>query len=643
MCGIVGKVDRAKITERELRNMAQAIAHRGPDDEGYWIGEGVGLGHRRLSIIDLNTGRQPISNEDGTVWIVFNGEIYNFPAIREELIARGHIFSTTTDTEVIVHLYEEMGERCVERLNGMFAFAIWDVNRKELFLARDRIGQKPLFYSQQNGAFIFGSEVKAILAANKMIREIDYTAVHHYLSLRFIPAPHTMFKGIQKIPAGHTLVLRDGKVLIKRYWDLNFNDKIQDTEGGYLEGLEEQLQRAVGSHLISDVPVGAFLSGGMDTSTVVALMAEIQNSRFKTFAIGVEEQDFNELPFARIVADHFHTDHVEETVSANLIDLMPAMINYLDEPSDSIAACMYQAASLASQHVKVVMGGDGGDELFAGFDRYMGVGYINNYNLLPRFLRYRVLRPVFNRLPDSFTYKSLVQKLRWVDQLSDFEEGERYAEATAFFRFSHRQKEQLFSPDLWQHLSGVDSNQVIVEQYNKDNADDPIDRMLYADFMTRLSEHTLMLTDRMNMAFGLEARSPFLDHELVEYLARFPSKMKIKGRQLKYILRKFAETRLPDTITSRSKQGFMFPVAYWFRNELYPFLREQLENSVFVREGLFERDHVKMLIEEHRANRVDNHVRLWMLLNLELWHKLYIEQEDVSSAATRLRMSAGLG
>lgn len=642
MCGIVGKVGGAEVTHRELQNMARAIAHRGPDDEGYWAEGNVGLGHRRLSIIDLNTGRQPISNEDQTIWIVFNGEIYNFPELKKELIAKGHQFKTTTDTEVIVHLYEEMGESCVDRLNGMFAFAIWNIKTRELFLARDRIGQKPLFYSEKNGAFLFGSEVKAILAADNVAREINYTAVHHYLSLRFIPAPHTMFEGIHKLPAGHTLILRDGTVTIKRYWDLNYTDKLNYSEAGYLEGLEEQLHRAVRSHLVSDVPVGAFLSGGMDTSTVVALMAEIQKNQFQTFAIGVKENDFNELPFARIVADHFNTKHTEEVVSANLIDLMPAMVNHLDEPSDSIAACMFEAARLASQHVKVVMGGDGGDELFAGFDRYMGVGYINRYNMVPRVIRERILRPIFHGLPDSFTYKSMVQKLRWVDQLSDFEEGERYAEATAFFRFSHSQKEQLFSQDLWKSLKNIDSNQVIVEQYNKPNAQDPIDRMLYADFMTRLSEHTLMLTDRMNMAFSLEARSPFLDHELVEYLARFPSSIKIKGRQLKYILRKFAEKRLPSDITKRSKQGFMFPVAYWFRNELYPLLKDQLENSFFVREGLFNKKEVQRLIEEHRTNRVDNHVRLWMLLNMEVWHQLYIQQKDVASVGENLRRSAGL-
>jgi asparagine synthase (glutamine-hydrolysing) len=642
MCGIVGKVSSTAVELRELEQMARSIAHRGPDDEGYWLDGAVGLGHRRLSIIDLSTGRQPITNEDRTLWIVFNGEIYNYPELRDELLAKGHHFVTTTDTEVILHLYEEMGEACVERLNGMFAFAIWDCRDSELFLARDRIGQKPLFYLQRGRDFLFASEVKAILAADNVDRSIDYTALHHYLSLRFIPAPHTMFEGIRKLPAGHTLRLKDERVVIQRYWDLDFTDKLRHSEAGFLDGLEEQLRRAVGSHLISDVPVGAFLSGGMDTSTVVTLMAEIERKPFKTFAIGVKEQDFNELPYARIVAEHCHTEHIDEIVSANLIDLLPVMIHHLDEPSDSIAACMFQAARLASQHVKVVMGGDGGDELFAGFDRYIGVGYINSYNKLPLLLREKVFRPLIRSLPDSFTYKSAVQKLRWIDQLSSFQGGQRYAEATAFFRFSHQQKEHLFAPELWKNLQHIDSNGVIVEQYDKPNAEDPIDRMLYADFMTRLSEHTLMLTDRMNMAFGLEARSPFLDHQLVEYLARFPSRLKIKGRQLKYILRKFAEKRLPAEITARSKQGFMFPVAYWFRNELYPFLCEQLEQSFFVQENLFRRSEIHRLIEEHRSNRVDNHVRLWMLLNVDIWHRIYIQGQAVAQVSADLRKSAGL-
>ncbi len=644
MCGICGKIDGKgrEVHLRELKNMASAIAHRGPDDDGFYTKKGVGLGHRRLSIIDLSTGKQPISNEDGTVWIVFNGEIYNFLSLKKELLGRGHVFTTNTDTEVIVHLYEEMGERCVERLNGMFAFAIYDEKERLLLLARDRIGQKPMFYSSQPGSFLFASEVKGILAADGVDREIDVVAVHHYLSLRFIPPPHTMFAGISKLPAGHTLLYRDGNIVIRRYWDLDFTRKLQMDEQGLLEVLDRELYRAVDSHLISDVEVGAFLSGGMDTSTVVALMAGIRQDSFQTFAIGVQEQDFNELPYARMVADHFHTRHVEETVSAGLVELMPRIVYHLDEPSDSIAACMYHSARLAGRHVKVVMGGDGGDELFAGFDRYRGVGLINMYSILPAFIRHLFFRPLFRALPDSFTYKSQVQKMRWMDQLADFSAGERYAEATSFFRFSHTQKARLFTPQYWPELEHNNSNQIIVDQYNRPNAEEPLDRMLYADFMTRLPEHTLMLTDRMNMAFSLEARSPFLDHELVETMACFPGNVKIKGRQLKYILRRFAENLLPPEIINRPKQGFMFPVAYWFRNELYPLVRTTLEQSWFVRSGMFEREYILGLVEDHRHNREDNHVRLWMLLNLEIWHRLYMEGHDVDMVSEQLRQAGAL-
>ncbi len=642
MCGIVGKVAKGNISEQELRNMADAVSHRGPDDEGFLIRDDVGLGHRRLSIIDLDTGRQPLANEDESIWVVCNGEIYNYLELKEELLAEGYRFRTKTDVEVIVHLYHKYGDACVDKLDGMFAFAVWDVKKERLLLARDRIGQKPLFYMQQGDSFFFASEVKSILAADNVSREIDFTAVHHYLSLRFIPSPLTMIKGIQKLPPAHTLALQDGKVSIARYWRLDFTQKLEKSEDEFLAGLEEKLGGAVKSHLASDVPVGAFLSGGMDTSTVVALMAENYKERFKTFAIGVKEQDFNELPFAKIVAEHFGTEHIEKIVSADLIDLLPSMVYHLDEPSDTIAACMFEAARLASDHVKVVMGGDGGDELFAGFDRYVGMEYINRYNLVPRFIRHGVLRPIIKRLPDSFGYKNLVQKLRWADRLSDFSAGERYAEATTFFRFSHEQKSRLFSEKLWNGLRDIDSNKVIIQHYDAPNAKEPLDRMLYADFMTRLTEHTLMLTDRMNMAFGLEARSPFLDHTLVEYLARFPRRMKIRGRSLKYILRKFAEKRLPKEIISREKQGFMFPVAYWFRNELHEFLRRQLEHSIFVKEGYFKLDEIYRLLDDHRANRDDNHVRLWMLLNLDVWHQLYIQQKSVSQIQEDFRNSMSI-
>lgn len=630
MCGICGKVSAQGVSLEDIRRMNDVIVHRGPDDDGYYVDGTAGLGMRRLSIIDLNTGDQPISNEDRSIWIVFNGEIYNFKQLRKELEANGHAFTTNTDTEVIVHLYEDLGERCVEKLSGMFAFSIWDTREGKLFLARDRLGQKPLFYAQQGNTFLFASEIKAVLASGDVPREVDFESVYHYLSLRFIPPPQTMIQNIKKLPPAHTLTYQDGKISVARYWTLSFIQKSDLSEDDLIEGLKHKLEEAVESHMVSDVPVGAFLSGGMDSSTVVAMMAKVTSEPFKTFSIGVSEQDFNELPYARMVAEQYGTCHIEECVESNLIRLLPRMIWHLDEPSDPIAACMFHAAELASRHVKVVLGGDGGDELFAGFDRYLGVGYIDRYTLIPSLIRQRLIGPILDVVPDSFTYKSLTQKLRWVNQISALPStGERYAEATLFFRFNEADKRALFNDGLWRQFGQLNSANVIVNQYNSPNAVDPVDRMLYADFVTRLPEHSLMLTDRMTMAHSLEARSPFLDHTLVEYMASFPSNFKIRNGELKYVLRRVASEYLPEKIVQREKQGFMFPIAYWFQNDLYEFIKGILLESRFVKEGLFRKEYISDLIESHRNNKVDNHVRLWMLLNLQLWYLLYIEQQGI--------------
>ncbi len=638
MCGICGKYSPKGVESRELHSMAQAIAHRGPDDQGFYVNGHVGLGVRRLSIIDLPGGHQPICNEDETIWIVYNGEIYNYRYLRPELEQRGHVFRTNTDTEVIVHLYEELGERCVDKLSGMFAFAIWDEPQQKLVLARDRLGQKPLYYAQDGEDFLFASEAKAILAISRQRREIDYEAIHHYLSLRFIPPPLTMFRHIKKLPPAHILVYQAGMIAISRYWDLSFNEKLDLSEADFIASLDERLTQVVSSHLVSDVPVGAFLSGGMDSSMIVAIMGNHLRGSFNTFAVGVKEGDFNELPYARTVADRYHTCHIERCVESDIIAVLPKMIWHLDEPSDPIAACQFYAAELAAGHVKVVLGGDGGDELFAGFDRYLGVGYIDRYTLIPALIRHKIIGPIIGRVPDSFTYKSMTQKLRWMHQLSSLSNlGERYAEATCFFRFNHQDKQSLFSDDLWEQVGHLNSVEVIVTQFDKANAADPLDRMLYADFLTRLPEHSLMLTDRMTMAHSLEARSPFLDHELVELMAAFPSNLKIRGRELKYVFRRLAKDYLPEQIVKREKQGFMFPVAYWFRHSLYSFLKQFLLDSYFVQEGIFQKERVLRLIEDHRNSRVDNHVRLWMLLNLTLWHQIYVEQNDPAAVTDRMQ------
>ncbi|MCK6619993.1 MAG: asparagine synthase (glutamine-hydrolyzing) [Calditrichaceae bacterium] len=638
MCGICGKYSPKGVSRGEIETMMDTLIHRGPDDQGIYLNGEIGLGSRRLSIIDLQGGKMPISNEDQSIWIVYNGEIYNYQALRKTLQAKGHVFKTHSDTEVIVHLYEEYGEGCVEKLRGMFAFAIWDRREKKLVLARDRIGQKPLFYARQGNDFWFASELKAILAVSKQARGIDFEALHHYLSLRFIPSPHTMLRNINKLPPGHVLVFRGGELSLTRYWHLSFQEKLNLPEGEFIEGLHDKLKETIAAHLVSDVPVGAFLSGGMDSSMIVAIMGGDLGRSFDTFSVGVEEQDYNELPYARAVAERYRTRHIERCVKSGLIGMLPKIIWHLDEPSDPIAACQFHAAELAAQHVKVVLGGDGGDELFAGFDRYLGIGYVNYYTLIPAFLRRKIFGPLFNWAPDNFAYKNTTQKLRWIHQLSLLpDNGERYAEATCFFRFNHREKQFLLSDDLWRRVEHLNSAGVIVEQFDNAPADDTIDKMLYADLMTRLPEHSLMLSDRMTMAHSLELRSPFLDHELIELLAAFPGNLKIRNRELKYVLRKLAANYLPEEIAKREKQGFMFPIAYWFRNELYPFLNQFLLNSQLVKEGVLRPDRVKALIEAHRHNRADHHIRLWMLLNLEIWYQLYIAPNSRESIEAKIR------
>lgn len=629
MCGICGKYDPAGVEPAEVAAMMAAIAHRGPDDEGHYVNDHIGLGSRRLSIIDLANGHQPIPNEDRSIWVVFNGEIYNHPELREELRQKGHAFRTNSDTEVIVHLYEEFGERCVEHLRGMFAIAIWDEQEQKLVLIRDHLGQKPLFYAQERGTLLFASEVKAILAVCRQQPEIDYESVHQYLSLRFIPSPQTMFRQIRKLPPAHILVFQNGRVTTSRYWDLAFHEKLNLSEMAFIDGLREKLSEVVEAHLISDVPVGAFLSGGMDSSMIVAFMAQSLDRSFRTFAIGVDEQDFNELPYARMVADEYETIHVEACVQSNVVQLLPEMIWHMDEPSDPIAACQYHAAALAAKDVKVVLGGDGGDELFAGFDRYIGIGYVDHYARIPGFIRRNIIGALLEQIPENFAYKSASQKVRWLQQLSMLPtSGERYAEATCFFRFNHGQKQALYGDELARKVGHINSSDVIVRYFDGAPADDPIDRMLYTDYHTRLPEHSLMLTDRMTMAHGLELRSPFLDHELVTYLTAFPRRLKVHRGELKYILRQLGRDYLPPEIVERDKHGFMFPVAYWFRHGLYSFVKEYLLMSPFVTEGLFREETVLKLIEDHRHNRVDNHVRLWMLLNLAIWQQIFIEGES---------------
>lgn len=653
MCGICGEWNIHGVDPRALERMNDTLLHRGPDDQGAVVLGEAGLAMRRLSIIDLMRGHQPIANEDSTIWVVFNGEIYNHRELRRDLIAHGHDFRTDSDTETIVHLYEERGERVVDELRGMFAFALWDTRRRRLLLARDRFGQKPLFYQFDGRRLLFGSEIKSILRASGQSPEIDLQALDEYLTLRFIPSPRTLFAGIRKLAPAHLLILdatgvseREGgpqptpSIQVRRYWHLSYVPKRKVREPEILDEARDRIREAIESHLIADVPVGAFLSGGMDSSLVVAMMSELLDEPVKTFSIGVEDQGFNELPYARIVAEHCRTRHHEEIINPDMVRLLPRMVYHLDEPSDPIAACMYHSAALAARHVKVVLTGDGGDEIFAGYDRYFGFRWTNLYAAVPAAVRRALLGPALYALPDKAGYKNFTQKARWVHELAFHAGGRRYAQATAFFRFGQAGKGGLYTPEVAQEISGLDPMESVVRGFEEAEANDDLDRMLAADIVTRLPEHSLMLTDRMTMAQSLEGRSPFLDHRLAEFVATLPVSMKLRGRTLKYLMRRVAASYLPEPILKRPKQGFMFPLAYWIKGPLQPVLRRLIRDGAVLEAGIFRGAAIERLLEEHLANRADHHVRLWLVLNVEVWYRMFVLGEPLEDLTGMLREAA---
>ena len=629
MCGIAGLTGS---TRREaVVKMTDALVHRGPDDSGFYHDDHIALGQRRLSIIDLSSGRQPIANETGTVQLICNGEIYNSPQLRESLEQRGHRFSTQTDVEVILHLYEEHGPDCVKHLRGMFAFAIWDSEQKRLFLARDHLGQKPLFFFHQDGCFGFASEAKALLASGIVKPEIDLEGLWHYLSLRYMPDEYSLFRGIHKLPAASSLILENDQVSMQRYWDLDFRNKLSGSENEIEEQLHSLLLSTVDAHLLSDVRVGAFLSGGIDSGTVASMMATLTEDPIPSFSIGTREEDFNELPYARMVSAKFGMEAHEKIVDPDLIHAIPAMVYHMDEPADPFGFGVYLVAELASQHVKVVLGGDGGDENFAGYDRFLGQRLVDYYCYLPGWFRQRVIKNLTDRIPESFGYKSLAQKAAWVNEMSLFSGGERYAQSLGVLRFTHEAKESLFTANAKSQIGDASSGEKILRFFDADNADDVVDKMLYTDLMTRIPDHLLMIGDRMTMAHSLEGRSPLIDYRLTEFAAQIPSNLKIKGNRLKYILRKVSARYLPEKITRLKKQGFRFPLGIWFRTDLREMLRSLFAESRFVELGIFEQAYIDRLLDEHISGKVDHNYRIWVLLNLEIWYRLFFEGETIDS------------
>jgi asparagine synthase (glutamine-hydrolysing) len=634
MCGIAGIVGAIDPSGADIRAMLQALIHRGPDGEGVFTDGQATLGHRRLAVIDLEGGRQPLHNVEKTIWLVCNGEIYNYRELRAELVASGHRFVTNSDCEVIIGLYERYGDDLLDHLRGMFAFALWDTRKQRMLAARDHLGQKPFFYIDQGNRFAFGSEIKSLLALDPGLRVLNLQALEQYLALRLIGPPLTMFKEVRKLPPGHLLTLERGaRPQIRPYWDLRFEPKIQGSEESLIDELEQRISESLRLHMVSDVRVGAFLSGGLDSSLLVAMLAKrVGVKDLPTFTIGLPYQRFDEAPYARAVAQMYGTEHHERTINLSLTALLPDLIWHLDEPSDPLSLCAYQVARFARETVKVVIGGDGGDELFGGYDRYYGNLYAGHYSRVPAPIRRHLLGPALSLVPASGWYKSAGHQLRWLHRLSFLSGGERYAASLSYFYFDRGMREQLLSPGTRAELGKFDPELVLKAPFDSLQGDH-IDRMLYADSKVRLPDHPVMISDRMSMAHGLETRSPFMDHRLAEFAARLSSSLKVRGRTLRYIQRKLAARYLSPEILSRPKQGFSSALPYILRDEYRTLYDRYLRDSELVRAGIFARKPLEALLASHLAGHEDHGNRLWLLINTEVWYRMSILGEAQRAAA----------
>jgi asparagine synthase (glutamine-hydrolysing) len=628
MCGIacVLNDDPARpVDPWVLKRMSDRIAHRGPDAEGFHLEGPVGLASRRLSIIDLETGQQPLTDEEGAVWLVFNGEIYNFQALREELLRRGHHLKTRSDTETIVHLYQDHGDDLVHHLRGMFAFALWDARRRRLLLARDRLGKKPLVYGRAGDTFVAGSEIKALLEHPGVDTTIDPEAIDLFLTYQSIPAPRTIYRGVHKLPAAHLMVVENGRVEIRRYWRVPTRQPLAIDETEAKEEILRLLREAVRLRMISDVPLGAFLSGGIDSSLVVALMQEASSRPVRTFSIGFEEKTHSELPHARSVARHVGTEHREFVVRPDALDVLPRLVRAYDEPfADSSSVPSYYVARETRRHVTVALNGDGGDEAFGGYRRYLPHQAYRVADALPRALRRGLAAATALTAPIEGRVR-LVRRANGFLRRLALDPFARYADP--FVYFNDARKRALYAPGFARAVAGVDALEHMRSVFLRDGAPTLLDRLLATDLETYLPDTLLVKMDIATMANSLEARSPFLDHVLVEFAARLPARLKVRGFRLKHILRKAAEGLLPPAILTRGKQGFAIPAADWFRGDLRAYATDVLLGPKALSRGYFREGAVRRLLDEHLRRADDHAYRLWALLVLELWHRIFVDRE----------------
>ena len=630
MCGIAGIVsDTQPVDSAEVRRMCERMTHRGPDDEGIYVEGGSGLGMRRLSIIDVAGGHQPVFNEDRSIWTVFNGEIYNFRELREELETRGHKFRTNSDTETIVHLYEEHGAECVQKLRGMFAFAVYDRSQRKLLLARDRLGIKPLHYALHAGRLLFASEIKAILVLAPELAEIDQQALLRYFYFGYIPDPLTAFKAICKLPPGHVLEFENGQVRLKQYWDLpQYGTYSPRSEEECLEELEHRLEESVRSHLIADVPLGAMLSGGADSSTIVAMMARASAGAVKTFSIGFKQADFNEADYARRVAERFDTDHHELILEPNVLETVDSLSKTMEEPfGDSSMLPTYFVSRIAREHVKVALSGDGGDETFAGYERYSTHLHHRARYKFPEWAG-RIYRDCIHPwVPRRVPGKSLAYSvfLPW---------DHRYTEGVSLQPF--QRELGLLSPDFMKACSDGDPLREFRERIERAPAKDPLSRALYLDTKTYLPGDILTKVDRMSMLASLEARVPLLDHKFLEWVTTLAPEWKMRNGKTKYIFRKLGEkVGVPPEVLHRRKQGFSLPLVHWMRHELKEMIQGVLTDRQTFQRGYLSEAGVRRLIDEHVHGRRDHSARIWRLLMFELWHRNLNHWTAAQSSSSR--------
>ncbi len=627
MCGICGVYNYSDsvgpVQEDLVWRMCNKIAHRGPDDAGVYAKGAVGIGNRRLSIIDLSRGHQPIFNEDATVVIVYNGEVYNYKEIQKDLIKRGHIFTTDCDTEMILHAYEEWGPACLDKFNGMFAFAIWDEGKKQLFLARDRLGIKPLFYSLEGGSFSFGSEIKCILESDKIDKKIDFVAMSHYFSLGYVPTPHTIFKGISKLPPGHYILCNSNGVSIQKYWDVSFQKKRK----GQLEDLCEEfidlLKKSVRLRLISDVPIGAFLSGGIDSSLIVAMMSATSDMAPRTFSIGFDDAVYDESPYSFHVAKQYNTIHQNTVVKADIGEVLGQIVEAFDEPfADDGAIPCFHVCRETRRQVKVALSGLGGDELFGGYHRYLGFQVSQFVSKLP-LAQLGIWPKLVSKLPESREGGYFVDRLKRFTDAMAFPPDERYI--NYLFMMDDARRKNFFSK---QYLEEIGQGSVFDEYapiYNSEKSDFEIDKAYYLDLKTYLSEDVLALTDRMSMWHALEVRVPFLDHNLVEFSASLDPRLKINKLAMKDFLKKSAKPYLDPVILDKRKQGFVGPLPLWLMRDLKDYTLEVLSESNLKRHGFFNYNTVKQILSEHMERKRKHETLIWALLVFEQWHRTYME------------------